>query len=116
MQAITTTFIGPTNYRGSRVKAKCEAGTLTVPWDHALNIEENHHAVAVALATKLGWTAEWYGDLITGGMAGSGYCHVFSRERKLATLCRDWASEGRNHGGNPECYAFVKLARRILGE
>ena len=114
MQAITTKFLGCTDFRGSRVKATCEAGSITLEWDHALNVEENHRAAAAALATKLGWTREWYGDLISGGMAGAGYCHVFSQEKKLAELCRQWASEGRDHGGNPHCYPFVKLACRIL--
>lgn len=116
MQAIVTKYFGPTDHRGSRIKAVCEAGSLTVAWDYALDVEANHHAAAVALATKLGWTTEWYGDLVTGGMAGSGYCHVFGRELTLARLCRQWASESRDHGGNPHCLPFVKLARRILGE
>ena len=86
MQAIITKYLGCTDKLGSRVKAICEAGRLTMPWDDSLNIEENHHAAAVALAHKLGWDTEFYGDLISGGMAGSGYCHVFSRETKLAHI------------------------------
>ena len=55
MQAITTRYIGPTNNRGSRVKAKCWAGSITVSWDHALGTEQNHDAAAIALVQKLGW-------------------------------------------------------------
>lgn len=29
-QAIVTKFLGPTNYRGSRVKATCQAGSVTI--------------------------------------------------------------------------------------
>lgn len=29
-QAISTKYIGPTNYRSARVKASCEAGSVTV--------------------------------------------------------------------------------------
>lgn len=54
-QAITTTYHGSTNTRGSRVSAKCEAGRLSLPWDHALDSEGNHKAAAQALIKKLGW-------------------------------------------------------------
>lgn len=61
MQAITTKYLGPTNYRGARVKATCEAGSVTVSWDHALGSEENHDAACRALALKLGWHGQWLG-------------------------------------------------------
>lgn len=56
MQAIVTKFIGPTNHRGARVKATAQAGSITIEWDHARGIEENHDAAAVALCVKVGWT------------------------------------------------------------
>lgn len=62
LQAIATRYLGPTNTRGSRVKAHCEAGSLTVGWDHALNPFQNHQAAALALAAKLKW-----GRLYVGG-------------------------------------------------
>jgi hypothetical protein len=55
MQAIQTTYHGPTNTRGARIVARCDAGRLTVAWDYALSIERNHDAAAIALARKLGW-------------------------------------------------------------
>ena len=58
-QAITTKHYGPTNHRGSRVKATCEAGSVTLPWDYALNTEKNHDKAALALAEKLGWVGGW---------------------------------------------------------
>jgi hypothetical protein len=54
-QAIFTAYHGPTNTRGSRVSAKCEAGRLSLPWDDALDSEGNHKAAAQALIKKLGW-------------------------------------------------------------
>jgi len=54
-QAITTKFIGPTNTRGSRIKASAYAGTITVAYDHSLNNDENHRAAADALCVKMGW-------------------------------------------------------------
>lgn len=55
MQAIETRYLGPTNARGSRIRAKAAAGSLTVSYDHALNSAANHKAAAVALANKFGW-------------------------------------------------------------
>lgn len=71
-QAIHTQWLGPTNFRGSRVKAKADAGSITIGWDHALNIDQNHAAAAVALADKLGWNHRWVG----GSIHGSGYVFV----------------------------------------
>lgn len=61
MQAITTKYLPPTNHRGSRIKATCAAGSVTVPWSHELNVEENHTEAAGALAIRLGWRGEWLG-------------------------------------------------------
>ena len=71
-QAIQTKFLGPTNTRGARVKAIADAGSITVSWDHRLNIQDNHRAAAVALARKFGWGDDWTG----GGLPGSGYAFV----------------------------------------
>jgi len=80
MQAIVTKFFGPTNSRGSRVKAKCQAGSVTLGWDHALNPDGNHDAAAQALASKLGWTSDAYGQLVGGGLPdGRGNAYVFVR-------------------------------------
>jgi len=70
--AITTKFIPPTNHRPSRVKATAEAGSITVSWDYALNVTDNHKAAAVALADRYGWPT----DMIGGGMPGGGYAFV----------------------------------------
>jgi hypothetical protein len=68
MQAIVTKYIGPTNYRGSRVKATTESGlSLTAGWRDDLNNEENHRLAAFALAKKLGWFGEWVGGGMTKG-------------------------------------------------
>lgn len=73
-QAIITKYLGPTNTRGSRISAKAAAGRVSVPYDHALNIEGNHTAAAQALADKMGWK----GALVGGGVPdGSGYAFVF---------------------------------------
>jgi hypothetical protein len=80
MQAIQTKFLGPTNHRGSRIKATCEAGSITVPWDHGADIDANHGYVAMMLAQKLGWTGDEYGELKSGCLPNNaGYAHVFVR-------------------------------------
>jgi hypothetical protein len=65
MQAIVTKYIGPTNVRGSRVKATAQAGSVTLHWDNSLNSDQNHKAAALALATKLDWS---YGQWVSGGL------------------------------------------------
>lgn len=83
MQAITTRFYGPTNTRGSRIVAKCDAGKLSVSWDHGKGIDENHDAAAAQLAAKLGWDTDDYGRLVGGGLpGGNGNCYVFVKGAK----------------------------------
>ena len=67
-QAIRTRYFGPTNYRGSRIKASCEAGQVTVPYDQGINLSENHIAAADALLAKLGWNER---SSIESGMLGN---------------------------------------------
>jgi hypothetical protein len=53
MQAIVTKYIGPTNFRGSRIKATAAAGSITIPYEAALNPTQNHDAAALALANSM---------------------------------------------------------------
>jgi hypothetical protein len=71
-QAITTSYLPYTNHRSSRVKAKAAAGSVTLEWDHAYNVEKNHARAAMELARRLGWRGDW----IAGGLVGSGYVFV----------------------------------------
>ena len=81
MQAIVTRYVGPTNHRGARVIARCDAKRRTFDWNYRLGIEENHRAAALALVRELGWTAEHYGELVTGSLpANGGYAHVIARK------------------------------------
>lgn len=52
MQAITTTYRGPTNTRGSRIIARCAAGRITFGYLHEHNIDRNHALAAAALRHK----------------------------------------------------------------
>lgn len=77
-QAISTRYVGPTNYRGARVIATAGGGLrLTLSWDYALNQQRNHQAAARALADRLqwGWGPHW-----AGGGTKDGYCFVDSSD------------------------------------
>lgn len=76
MQAIRTRYIGPSNVRGSRVKADCEAGSVTLSWDDALNADQNHTAARDALLSKLGWDVAPYTGMVMGSHGNAEY-HVF---------------------------------------
>jgi hypothetical protein len=79
-QAIQTKWLGPTNTRGSRVKAWCQAKSITLSWDHALNADRNHAVAAQTLARKLGWNGVWSG----GALPDSGYAFVQASECDFA--------------------------------
>jgi hypothetical protein len=74
MQAIQTRYHGPTDHNGSRITARCDAGRVTVPYDHALGLPENHDAAADALIRKLGWT----GRYVSGALPDGSYVHVLA--------------------------------------
>lgn len=90
MQTIETRFIGPTNSRGSRYKATCEAGSLTLAADYRLCPEDNHRRVARALIEKLGWKhdterGDTYGDWYMGSTK-TGYVFVCCVDYAKVTL------------------------------
>ena len=79
MRAIITRYLGPTNFRGSRIVADAGKGArLTMPYDHALNTNENHAEAAKALCLKMGW--EKVQAIHTGGHESGDYVHVLSLE------------------------------------
>lgn len=67
MQAIRTTYCGPTDLRGARVRACCKGGSVYVPYQSELGIEENHQVACDALRRKLGWSKVWAGGCYKGG-------------------------------------------------
>ncbi len=80
MQAITTKFLGPTNTKGSRIKATCWLMSVTVSWDHALNVEDNHNIAIDELVERMNrersnkdnsgtWHVVAVGSLADGGYA-----------------------------------------------
>ncbi len=77
MQAIQTRYLGPTNYRSSRIKAFAAAGSVTVTYDHGLNLDENHAAAAYALREKLDWANKHYPSMTQGVLPCGDHVHVF---------------------------------------
>jgi len=91
MQAIITKYLAPTNTRGARIKASCQAGSITVPYDG----ENPHEAACNALRAKLGWGEATHGKMISGGTPdGRGDCFVFLGAVALARLARLAAMKG----------------------
>lgn len=93
MVAIITKYVGPTNHRGSRIIVKSNAGKvsrISVSYDHALDIEENHIAAAHEYARRNDWLEQpnccsattpcaHYGRLAHGATA-DGYAFVFVKD------------------------------------
>jgi hypothetical protein len=80
MQAITTKYLVATNTRGSRIKATCAAGSITIGYPHELSGMAVHAKAAKALVEKLGWGHAHYGDLMGGQLASGEYVFVFNNE------------------------------------
>ena len=60
LQAIETKYLGPTNTKGSRIKATCRGGSVTIGYRSELNSDENHALAAIKLAENLNWqTKNW---------------------------------------------------------
>jgi len=81
MIAIHTKYLGPTDTRGSRIKAYTASGhSVTVPFDHALSCLDRHAVAAKALIeTKLKYAPE-HGTMAYGDSAdGKGYVFCFTQ-------------------------------------
>lgn len=78
MQAILTRYHGPTNVKGSRISARYAGGSIVRGYDHALNLNQNHEAVARELAAKLDWLDHF--TLASGGLPSGDWAHVLVRK------------------------------------
>jgi hypothetical protein len=88
MQYITTKYLSPTNTKGGRIKASTSYGneSLTIAYDHSLDVEQAHAKAAMMLADKL----DWQGEYACGGndsgyvFALIGHCNVYSTQEVTA--------------------------------
>lgn len=69
---IQTKFVGPTEVKGARIKAKHHSGSLTQSYNHAWDETENHQCCAELLAVKIGLT---YKNIETGTLPDGSYAH-----------------------------------------
>lgn len=67
MQAILVKYIGPRNNRGSRVKARSQAGSVTVEYDDRLNAAKNKRAAAKLLCERLSLKGTWVSAYLPNG-------------------------------------------------
>jgi hypothetical protein len=86
MQAIKTTYHGPTNFKGGRIKAQCERGSIFISYPDELNTENAHIAAVDALIAKFIKEDEarygtnknpWSAPRVCGGLKDC-YVHVFT--------------------------------------
>lgn len=86
-QTIQTKYVGPTNFKGSRIKARTSSGISIIRnYNCGLNIDENHAKVARELQEKM----KWHADLVGGQNADGSYTWIMVGA-KVATKAIDAA-------------------------
>lgn len=68
MKTIETKYLGPTNFKGSRIRATDGDNTIFLSRDCCDSIDEAHSRTALALKAKLGWTGKMIGGHTKSGM------------------------------------------------
>lgn len=101
MYAIVTKYLGATESRPSRILAKSGPDRLTVHWDHAIGVGENHEAAARALLSKM---LKEFGGVVTEyrRVSETFPCHAWSLDSQPMRLVR--AETGPGASG----YVFVE--------
>lgn len=67
MQAIITKFLPCINTKGSRIKATCQAGSVTIDYPHELSGMDCHAKAAYALLAKMQWDYKLMGGQLPSG-------------------------------------------------
>lgn len=71
-KSIFTKYIGPTDHRGSRVKAADRDGnSIIISYDVSVSSDEAHDKAFLALINKMGWHGEY-----VAGYLGKGRVYV----------------------------------------
>lgn len=84
MQAIVTKYLPATETKGSRIKATCAAGTITLDYhsigDGSLGEEGLHAEVARQLKLKMARKggAHWDRPTVCGCLPDGSFAHVFT--------------------------------------
>ena len=70
MQALASKYLGPADHRGARVKVSAERGSVTLPWDDALDASGNHCRAALRALQRWEWSGRWVGGSSTANPRG----------------------------------------------
>jgi len=89
MQAIHSKYLPATNSRGSRIKATCERGSITIPFPYDKSGDEVHREAVQQLILRFctedlgqyGTPIErnpWNRPFVTGCLPDGSFAHVFN--------------------------------------
>ena len=78
MQAIIVKYVGPTDTKGTRMKATCEAGSLTISYDSEKSALENAEHALTLLVHKLDWHTRY--PQWVGASLGDAWVFVFRND------------------------------------
>jgi hypothetical protein len=77
MKAIRTSYVGPTNTRGSRIIASdADGNKVSIGYPHQLSSDEAHELAAYRLMEKMGWPNR----LVGGGFGAENFWVMVPRE------------------------------------
>ena len=87
MQSIQTKYLPATDSNGSRIKAKCARGSITIPFPYELIGDETHRAAVHALVNRFLKEDEakripcetnfWNRAFVSGSLPDGSMAHVF---------------------------------------
>ena len=88
MQSIHSKYLPATESNGSRIKAKCARGSITIPLDYGLSGDAIHRAAVMALVLRFtnedfysqGIPREtnfWNRAFVSGSLSDGSMAHVF---------------------------------------
>jgi hypothetical protein len=76
MKTIFTKYIGPTDFKRSRIKAyDTDGNSVTIPYPHELSGDYCHFAAVKALCDKM----DWGGVMVCGDAPNGGRVFIFER-------------------------------------
>jgi len=85
MKAITVKYLGPTNRRGSRLKAyDCDGNSATISFPYEVSRDIGYLKAAMALVAKMEW--DWTPEDLAHGGVKDGEVFVFVENTKKGIL------------------------------
>jgi hypothetical protein len=80
MQAIQTKYLAPTDTKGTRIKAICAGGSITVPYRYESDDQASHREAAWVLVAKMNWERSDF-VLESGILPNGDLCHLYFPSR-----------------------------------